>query len=139
MTMRTTPRAMALATAAVALLLLPSCTRNQRAERDGKEAGEAVCDVKDADDAAEADEARADVVEELGDLADKYLRFAAEDRADVEENVQDLVEHVAEGDEVLARQDVAVIARSIEHIEDDLGDASQVAASGFRQGIDDCI
>jgi hypothetical protein len=135
---RSTFRAAALV-AVAALFLLPACTRNQRAERDGKEAGEAVCDVRDADDAAEADAARADVLEELDDLADKYLRYTAEDRADVVENVEDLVEHVIEGDEALARQDVAVISRSLEHIDDDLGDASQAAVSCFAQGVDECI
>jgi hypothetical protein len=138
MTTRSAVRATALA-AALVLVLLSGCTRNQRAERDGKEAGEAVCDVRDADDAAEADEARADALEELGDLADTYLRFTAEDRADVAENVDDLVEHVVDGNEALARQDVAVIARSLGNIDDDLGDASQAAASGFVQGVDDCV
>lgn len=138
MTTRSAVRATALA-AALALVLLPACTRNQRAERDGKDVGEAVCDVHDADDAAEADEARADALEELGDLADSYLRFTAEDRADVVENVDDLAEHVVDGDEALARQDVAVIARSLDNIDDDLGDASQAAVSGFAQGIDECV
>lgn len=135
---RSTTKALALA-AALALVLLPACTRNQRAERDGKETGEAMCDLKDADDAEEADEARADALDQLGDLADKYLRFTAEDRADVAENVDDLVEHIADGNEALARQDVAVITRSLQNIDDDLGDASQAAVSGFLQGIDDCI
>lgn len=138
MTMRSTTKAVLVA-AALALVLLSGCTRNQRAERDGKDAGEAICDVHEADDAAEADEAKADALEELGDLADRYLRYTAEDRADVEENVDDLVEHVVEGEEAQARQDIAVIERSLDNIDDDLGDASQAAASGFVQGIDDCI
>jgi hypothetical protein len=125
--------------ASLLLLLAAGCTRNQRAEQDGKESGEALCELRDADDAEDASEALADLQEQLSDLSRKYSTFTAEDRADIEENLSDLVEHVAQGNDELAQQDLAVIKRSIDNIEGDVSDTGQAALEGFLQGIDDCV
>lgn len=125
--------------AALALLVAVGCTREQRAEQDGKEAGQALCDVRDADGEDAARAALADVEEQLDDLAEKYTTFTAEDRADIAENLSDLVEHVLDGNTALAQQDLAVIRRSIDNIAGDVSDTSRAAADGFLQGIDDCV
>lgn len=141
----TTPRPRRAATALVALVavvgLLASvgCTRQQRAEQDGKKAGEALCDVRDADSPEEASEAIADFNEQLDDLNRKYSSFTAEDRADIDENLDDLAEHVAQGNEVLIQQDLAVIARSIDNIKGDVGNVAEGAREGFLQGAQDCL
>jgi hypothetical protein len=129
------------AAVALGMLLLVSsgCTRVQRAEQDGRKGGEALCDLRDADDAEDAQEALADLDEQLSDLARKYSTFTAEDRADIEENLADLAEHVVQGNDELAQQDLAVIKRSIDNIEGDVSDTGQAALEGFLQGIDDCV
>ena len=118
--------------AALGLLASTGCTRQQRAEQDGKKAGEALCDVRDADSPEEAQDAIADFNEQLDDLNRKYSSFTAEDRADIDENLNDLAEHIAQGNEVLIQQDLAVIARSIDNIKGDVGDV----AEGAREGSD---
>ena len=124
----------------VSLVLVASgCTRVQRAEQDGKKGGEALCDLREADDADSAAAALEDLEEQLSDLTRKYSTFTAEDRADIRENLSDLVEHVAQGNSELAQQDVTVIKRSIDNIEGDVSDTGQAAIEGFLQGIDDCV
>jgi hypothetical protein len=132
-------RQFALPVAVVAALAFsPGCAKKFQAERDGKDAGEALCDVRDAD-AGEVDDAIADYREEVVDLAEDYAMFTAEDRADIDENLDDLSQHVADGDEALVNQDLTVIRRSLENIRDDLDDTGEAAVDGFLEGLDDCI
>jgi hypothetical protein len=120
----------------VVLLLAPGCARKYQAEKHGKEAGEALCDVRDADTAAEAKAAFTEFQSKIDDLAADYATFTAEDRADIRENVRDLAEHA--DNKALAQQDVTVIRRSVDNIKDDLGDAGQAAIDGLFEGIDGC-
>jgi hypothetical protein len=120
------------------LVLAPACAQKYQAERDGKDAGEAYCDVRQADTAEEAAAAVEDLNNELDEIADQVAIFTAEDRADIDENLTDLVEHAMQGNDVLATQDVAVIRRSLDNIRDDVGDTGQAAIDGFFQGLDDC-
>ena len=115
-----------------------SCAEKYAAESDGKNLGQAVCDLRDADDEEDASEARDDIREQLGDMGSKYSLYTAEDRADVEENLDDLAEHVVQGQEELARQDVAVIQRSVTNIADDLDETSSAIWDGVLQGLTDC-
>ena len=120
----TTPTRLALlATVGLALVAAPACARYQ-AEKDGQDVGEALCDVRDAS-ADELDAALGDLQSALAELADDNALFTAEDRADIDENLSDLAEHVAAGSEELAQQDLAVIRRSLDNIEDDLSDTGR--------------
>jgi hypothetical protein len=121
-----------------ALAVSPACAKKYAAERDGKDVGEALCDVRDADAGEVAGEVET-FREELGDIAENYATFTAEDRADIDENLDDLAEHVADGDDALINQDLTVIRRSLENIDDDLDDASEAAIDGFLQGLDECV
>ena len=123
--------------AIVAVGALPACAGKYRAEQDGKDVGQAVCDLRDAD----GDTAQSELEElnaELDDLSDDFALFTAEDRADIEENLIDLVEHVAQDNDVLVQQDITVIRRSLDNIRDDLGDTGQAAVDGILEGLDDC-
>jgi hypothetical protein len=119
-------------------LLAAGCGQTYTAERDGRDVGRAVCDVRDADSVEEAQAAMTDLLEQLDDLTDDAAVFTAEDRADIEENLSDLVQHVGDGDEQLAQQDIAVIQRSLGNIRDDLSQTGQAAVDGIKQGLDDC-
>ncbi len=121
------------------LLASVGCTRQQRAEQDGKKAGEALCDFRDADSPEEAQEALADFNEQLDDLARKYSSFTAEDRADLQEQMDDLAEHIAQGNDVLIQQDLAVIRRSVDNMKGDVGSVDEGAREGFLQGLEDCL
>jgi hypothetical protein len=125
--------------AGVVLVALPACAQKYTAERDGKDVGEALCDVRDADGEAEVQPAVEELENEIDDLAANYAVFTAEDRADIRENLTDLVEHVIQGDELLVQQDITVIVRSLDNISDDLGDSGEAAIDGFLQGLDDCV
>ena len=128
----------ALAAAVLLLVSVAGCAKKYSAERDGKKLGEAVCDLKDADTAEDAKSALDEIENQLGDMSTKYTLFTAEDRADIDENLTDLQEHINQGNEVLAQQDIAVIRRSLENVRDDIGDTGQAAIDGFFQGLDDC-
>ena len=65
--------------------------------------------------------------------------FTAEDRADIDENLEDLREHIAQGNKELIQQDLTVIRRSLSNVDDDLDDTSQAAWDGVKQGVDNCI
>jgi DNA-directed RNA polymerase alpha subunit len=120
----------------LALLVAPACAKKYQAEKDGKDIGQSLCDVRDADTPEEARSALQDFNEQVDDLSADVSTFTAEDRADIEEQVSDLVQHV--GDDLLVQQDLTVIRRSLENIKDDLGDSGQAAIDGFFEGIDDC-
>lgn len=124
---------------ALVLLVAAGCTDAQRAEQQGQDIGDELCDVRDADDQAEAQEALADVEREIDELADDHASFTAEDRSDIRENLDDLAAHVIEGDDVLAQQDLAVIRANVDAIEGDVDSTARAAASGVLQGLDDCI
>jgi ABC-type phosphate/phosphonate transport system substrate-binding protein len=126
------------ASAIVLLAGVSGCSGKYAAERDGKKLGEAVCDLRDADSQEDAAAALDDVKEQLSDMGSKYSFYTAEDRADVEENLDDLAEHVAQGQEELVRQDLAVIQRSVGNIADDTSETQSAIWDGVRQGLDDC-
>ncbi len=96
-------------------------------ERDGKDLGQALCDLKSASTGRELQSARAKVRSEIDSLASKYATFTAEDRADIEENVSDRRGHDAQGNEQLVQQDLTVIRRSLSYVAHDLDDTSQTA------------
>jgi len=115
-----------------------ACSGKYSAERDGKKLGEAVCDLRDADSQEDAQSALADINEQLSDMGSKYSMYTAEDRADVDENLNDLAEHVAQGNEELVQQDLAVIRRSVGNIADDTSETQSAIWDGVREGLDDC-
>ncbi len=126
---------------AVAALALAAtgCAQKYSAERDGKKLGEALCDLKTADSADEAEEAANEVKDQVGDLANKYAMFTAEDRQRIDENINDVAEHVAQGNQALLQQDIAVIQRNAEQARKDADETSQAAWDGIQQGLDGCL
>jgi ABC-type phosphate/phosphonate transport system substrate-binding protein len=127
-----------LVSAIVLVVGASACSGKYSAERDGKKLGQAVCDLRDADSQEDAQEALADINEQLSDMGSKYSMYTAEDRADVDENLNDLAEHVAQGNEELVQQDLAVIQRSVGNIADDTNETQSAIWDGVREGLDDC-
>ena len=124
---------------AVALIavLVAGCQRF-RAERDGRDLADAVCDLRGADTADAAKSAIADINKQINDLGERYGSATAEDRRDIRENLSDLAEHVAQGNEVLIDQDLAVLKRSVQNVRGDADDVQESAWNGFAEGIQEC-
>lgn len=120
------------------LAVTAGCSQKYSAERDGKKLGEAICDLREADSADDAQEALDDINEQLDDLGNKLSLYTAEDRADVQNNLADLHEHVIQGNTALVQQDLAVLQRSVENIADDSDETSQAAWEGLLEGLSDC-
>ena len=135
------PRRLLLGLGAVAGLALfaAGCGQQMRAERDGRDLADSVCDLRNADDVESAEAALDDINEQLDDLSRRFGVSTAEDRADVDENLADLAEHAVQGNEVLLQQDLAVLQRSAENIRDDASGVQQAAWSGFADGVRECI
>jgi hypothetical protein len=123
--------------AAIALLTA-GCSQKYDAERDGKDLGQAVCDLRDASTPEDVEAAVAEVNAQLDDMAGRYTIVTAEDRADIDENLTDFAEHVRQGNEALIQQDLAVLERSVDNIKDDVNDVSEAAWDGFLQGLSEC-
>jgi hypothetical protein len=126
------------AVAVAALFLGSGCSQKYSAESDGKNLGQAVCDLKKATTPEDATDAKGDIKEQLDDLAGKYSLFTAEDRKDIDENLADLAEHVVQGNAALINQDLAVLRRSAAHIAEDNFEISSAAWDGFREGLAGC-
>jgi hypothetical protein len=131
-------RILSLAAIPVALLLVTGCSQKYSAELDGKQLGEAICDLRDAENQDEAQSALDDINEQFDDLANKYALYTGEDRADVQNNLADLFEHVIQGQGNLAQQDLAVLERSADNIREDVNETSQAAWDGVLQGLSEC-
>lgn len=128
-----------LAAAVVTAGLLAGCSPKYGAERDGKKLGEAICDLKTADSADAAQSAVDDINEQLGDLERRYSVWTAEDRARIDENLADLAGHVADDNQALEQQDLAVVTRNLAQARKDASEITEAAIDGISQGLDDCL
>jgi hypothetical protein len=127
-----------LAAALAAVALLGGCSQKYGAERDGKELGEALCDLKDADSAEAAQSALDDVNSRIADIEQNYSVWTAGDRARIDENLADLAGHVADDNQALEQQDLAVITRNLEQAKDDASEITRATIDGIQQGLDGC-
>jgi hypothetical protein len=123
---------------AVASLLLVACGGEIRAERQGKQFGEEVCDVREADSADDAQRQLDQARREMNDLGRIVGRPLEEDVEDIQENLDDLVAHVIDGDEALLDQDIAVIQRNLVAVARTLTGKAEAAYDGIQQGLADC-
>jgi hypothetical protein len=131
-------KARAIAAATAALLFAAGCSQKYSAERDGKNLGQAICDLRDAETQEDAQEALADVNEQLDDLGNKFALYTAEDRADIENNLADLAEHRVQGQPNLMYQDLSVLERSADNIREDANETARAAWDGVLQGLSEC-
>jgi uncharacterized protein YukE len=123
---------------AVASFLLGACGGEIRAERQGKQFGDEVCDVRDADSADDAQRQLDQARREMDDLQRIVGRPLAEDVEDIEENLNDVVAHVVDDNEALLEQDIAVIQSNIAAVARTLDGEAEAAYDGIQQGLADC-
>ena len=109
-----------------------------RAERQGKQVGDAVCDVKSSDSADEAENELQKVQRQAKDLERIVGRPLDEDVSDIEENLNDLVKHVTDGNDALREQDIAAIQRNVDEISRTLSGKAKAAYDGVQEGLANC-
>ena len=134
----TKPRTIVAAIVVGAALIAAGCSQKYSAERDGKQLGESICDLRNAETAEDVQEATGEINEQLDDLGNKFAFYTGEDRADISNNLADLAEHNIQGQPGLMQQDLTVLERSIGNIKDDVNETSQAAWEGILQGLSDC-
>ena len=120
----------------VAVGLLSGCG-TFRAEHQGKQVGDAICDVKHAD-AGDLDNAVNKVHRQMNDLARIVGRPVQEDVSDIENNVYDLSRHVVNGNDVLVQQDIASIQRNFDAVGRTLHGKGRAAYDGIQEGLGGC-
>jgi anion-transporting ArsA/GET3 family ATPase len=123
---------------AVGSILIAGCGGEIRAERQGRQFGEAICDVREADDVDEAQRQLDQALRQMNDLERIVGRPVDEDVDDIQENLEDLLEHVADGNAALLDQDIAVIQRNIDAVRDTLTGKGEAAYDGIQEGLGDC-
>jgi len=107
-----------------------------RAERHGKDVGEAICDLEGADTPEEAGEAATDALAELEDAIRIVGRPVSEDVDDIQENLDDLTKHV--GQPALIEQDLAAIRRNVNAATAVADHSTQRFYEGVEEGLAEC-
>ena len=109
-----------------------------RTERQGRDVGRAICDIKHADNPDEAQRA----LDKLNRHTEKAVRITgrpiSEDVSDAQENINDLIEHVNQQQSALAQQDVAVIRRNVETVIRQAPELTKRFYEGVDEGLGDC-
>jgi hypothetical protein len=109
-----------------------------RSERQGRDVGRAICDIKKADNADEAQRAH-DKFNRRAEKAQRIIgRPITEDVNDIQNNLNDLVTHVSQGNDALAQQDVAVIRRNVQTVSNQGPELVQRFYQGVNEGLGDC-
>jgi hypothetical protein len=120
---------------AVTALTVAGCT-GLRAERHGKDLGEALCDLKGAETAEDVGEATSDVAAELERALRIVGRPVQEDVDDIQENLSDLTEHV--GQPLLIEQDLANIRRNFAAATAVADASTKRFYEGVMEGLAEC-
>ncbi len=109
-----------------------------RVERDGKDVGKAICDIKSADNTNQAQRALSKYQRNADKASRITGRKVGEDVQDIDNNLNDLVTHVSQGNKTLAKQDVAVIQRNVEQVAKNAPDLTKRYYEGVQEGLADC-
>lgn len=108
-----------------------------RAERQGKQVGDAICDAKGAskgDVQSSLDKVR----REMDDLQRIVGRPVQNDVQDIQNNLSDLASHVQDGNSVLAESDIAAIERNFHAVGRTLSGKGKAAYDGVQEGLAGC-
>ncbi len=124
--------------AAVVIALVGACGGQIRAERNGKKAGQAICDVKTADSADAAQRQVNQAQRKLNDVQRIVGRPINEDLKDINQNMTDLVEHKRQGNSALAQQDISAIQRNVHAVGRTLSGKAKAAYDGMEEGLAEC-
>ena len=127
---------LALAIALVALLV--GCA-GVRSERQGVQIGRSICDLRNAQSAEEAERELRRIEDDLQDARRITGVDVAQDVRRIDENLEGMAEHLAQGNEVLLDQDVAAIGRNLDQAVANTTGNVEHFYQGVRQGLETCI
>ncbi len=122
----------------VALVLGVAGCAGLRTERQGRDVGRAICDVKSAGNADQAQRALDRLNRRLDDAQRITGRPVGQDVRGIDNNLNDLVKHASNGQSTLARQDVAAIQRNVEEVIRTAPALTQRFYQGVNEGLGDC-
>jgi len=108
-----------------------------RSERQGKQVGDAICDMKQAD-SGDIQNAADKVQRQMNDLQRIVGRPVQEDVSDIQGNLTDLRTHVLNGNNALIQQDIAVIQRNFNAVARTLSGKGKAAYDGIQEGLGGC-
>jgi len=134
---RRTSRWAKVALAVGAVGLVAGCA-GFRIERQGKDVGKEICDLKNA---ANAQDAQKDVAKINNDLQDAQRITGVSVNQDVQaanEQISDLQKHVPNGNSALAQQDISVLQRNVEQAIKQTSGHVQRFYQGLAEGLSDC-
>lgn len=109
-----------------------------RSERQGKQVGKAVCDLRDADSTDAAKRQIRKIQEDFKDARRITGVDVNQDVRRIDENLNDIAEHVAQGNSAVLQQDLAVIRRNLTQAIDSTSDNVSRYYEGVREGLDTC-
>lgn len=132
------PRGLATVAASVAVAMLLAGCAGFRVERDGRRTGDALCDLKDASSTQDAQDALADAQKWFDKAVKITGRPVSRDVRDVQNNLNDLVQHAANGNDALKQQDVAAIRRNVQQVIDTTSGHTQRYYQGVDEGLSNC-
>jgi len=108
-----------------------------RAERQGKQVGDAICNLKHSG-SGDVQRAADKVVRQVNDLQRIVGRPVQEDVRDINNNLGDLRTHVVNGNSALVQQDIAVIQRNFQAVARTLTGKGKAAYDGVQEGLGGC-
>jgi len=120
-----------------AVVLVAGCT-GFRLERQGKDMGQAICDLKSASNKDEADKA----VQKFQKASDKAQRITGravnQDVRQINEQISDLQKHVPNGNSARAQQDISALQRNVNQAVNTSSGHAQRFYEGVSEGLTDC-
>jgi hypothetical protein len=119
------------------LALLVGCGRF-RVERQGKDVGEQICDLKSASSAQEAQDVAKKIQDDVNDAQRITGNKIDQDVRSISEQLSDLQKHVPDGDSALAQQDISVIQRNLDQAIDSTTGNVQRFYQGVSEGLAKC-
>jgi len=126
------------AAAGMSLVVLLSGCAGFRSERQGKDVGKAMCDLKGVDNKDDATKEIKKINEDLNDARRITGVEVNQDLRSVDEQLNDLAEHAAQGNTALIQQDLAVLRRNLNQAISKTSDNVQRYYEGVREGLDTC-
>ena len=109
-----------------------------RTERNGRDVGRAICDLKHADNADQAQRALAKLNRDLADAQRITGRKVSEDVSDIQNNINDLAVHASKERSAAAAQDVAAIQRNVQVVIQTAPGLTRRFYEGVNEGLGDC-
>ena len=109
-----------------------------RTERQGKEVGQAICELRDASNKDDAQKQLAKIQEDLSDARRITGVEVSQDVRAMSKQLPDLAEHAVQGNDALIGQDLSVLRRNVAQAADATSGNVQRFYQGVGEGLGDC-